>query len=193
MPFGEVGQAQQSVAHGVAHLARPQAGGQAPDRLDRRQPVGLRERQDVVRMRHGEPAVEFLQLAGDQQLRAGRHALGAVFGGFRVGGEEHQFGEGGVVLHHDAPGLARRRGGFVPHHLDFQGRDGAGLGLRDGRAGAAIHVGFGKVEQQVDHPLAAGRLGDQRRHRRDGALQCGQRREQRGEGVGLHDSGGGRR
>ena len=51
VPFGEVGQAEQGVAHGVADLARPQAGGQAPDRLDRRQPVGLGERQDVVRVR----------------------------------------------------------------------------------------------------------------------------------------------
>ena len=48
---------------------------------------------------------------------------------------------------------------------------------------------FGEVEQQVDHPLAAGRLGDQRCHRRDDAPQRGQRREQWGEGVWRHGTG----
>ena len=40
VPFGQGGQAGQRFPHGGAHLARPQAGGEAPYRLDRRQPVG---------------------------------------------------------------------------------------------------------------------------------------------------------
>ena len=50
----------------------------------------------------------------------------------------------------------------MPHHLDRQRSDLPRPRLRDRRALAAVEVRLGQVEQQIDHPLAARRLGDQR-------------------------------
>ena len=52
--------------------------------------------------------------------------------------------------------------------------------------GAAVQVGFGHVEQQVDHPLAAGGARDQRRHGGSYAAQTGQGREKWGKRIGVH-------
>ncbi len=48
-------------------LARPQPGGQRPDRLDDRDPVRLVDRHQMVGMGDRQPAVEDVQLAGHQQ------------------------------------------------------------------------------------------------------------------------------
>ena len=74
----------------------------------------------------------------------------------------------------------------MPHHLHCQGHDLARPRLGNRRALAAIQVGFGQMEQQVDHALAAGHLGDQGTDRRAHALQRGQRREQRRERIMVH-------
>ena len=105
---------------------------------------------------------------------------------FAVELEEHQFGEAGAVGHHDTPRLAVVGRRLDAHHLDRQRDDLAGLRLGDGRALAAIEVRLGEMEQQVDHAIAAGHLGDQRADRRTDAFQRGQRREQRCERIMFH-------
>ena len=88
--------------------------------------------------------------------------------------------------HHHTPWLARIGRRLVPHHLHRQRRDLPWPRLRDGRPRAAVQVQLGHVEQQVDHPLAARRLGDQRRHRLAHALQRGQRREKWRKRIMFH-------
>ena len=61
-----------------------------------------------------------------------------------------------------------------------------GLAAADGRAGAAVEVGFRHVEQQVDDPVAAGRLGDQGGDGGSYAAQTGQGREKWGKCLGVH-------
>ena len=134
----------------------------------------------MLGMRDRYPAVEHLDLAGDQQLRARRH--------LRLTGEtkKHQFGGAGRVAHDDPPGLAGMRRPLVPHHLDRQRRHRARARGADRRARAAIQVRLGHVEQQIDDPLPARRAGDQLRHRRTYAAQRCQRREKRAERVRVH-------
>ncbi len=54
----------------------------------------------------------------------------------------------------------------------------ASVAISPGFAGAMVGRGrrsrydFGQVKQQIDHPIAAGRLGDQRRNRRDRCLSA---------------------
>ncbi len=138
-------------------------------------------------VRDGAAAAEALHLAGNQELGTDRHLALAVEL------EEHQFGETGAVGHHDTPGLAGVGGGLDAHHLDFQGDDVAGLGAGDGGALAAIEVQLGEMEQQVDHTIASGDLGDQRGGRRTDAFQRGERRKQWCEGIMFHGLTGGNR
>ena len=180
MPLGQRRQPAQRLCHGVRHLAWPQTAGQRPYRLDRRQQVRPVGGHHMFGMRDGAPAAKRLDLAGDQQLRPDRHLPLAVEP------EEHQVRRAGAVLDHHAPGLALVGGRLDALHLDGQRGDLAEPRLGDSRALAAVHVGFRQVEQQVDHPLAARRLGDQRADRRADALQRGQRREQRGERIVVH-------
>jgi hypothetical protein len=134
----------------------------------------------MVRMRHPPPAVEHVDLARHEQLRADRHLpLAVEF-------EEYQFGESGAVGYHRAPWLARISRIFMTHNLDRQRRDFARPGLCDRRPMTTIQVRLGHSEQQVDHPLAIDHLRDQRGHGRTDATQRGQRRKQRCEQVVVH-------
>ena len=141
----------------------------------------------MLGVRDGAAAAETLHLAGDQELGADRHLALAVEL------EEHQFGETGAVGYHDTPGLAGVGGGLDAHHLDFEGDDLAGLRSGDGGALAAIEVPLGEVEQQVDHAIAAGHLGDQRGGRRTDAFQRGEGRKQGCEEIMFHGLTGGNR
>ena len=69
----------------------------------------------------------------------------------------------------------------------------AGLRAGDGGALAAIEVGLGEVEEQIDHAIAGGNLGDQRAGRRTDAFQRGERRKQWCEGIMFHGLTGGNR
>ena len=161
-------------------LARPQTGGQRPDRLDRRNPPRLGGRHDVIGMRDRHPAVENFHLAGDQQLRARRHLR------FTREPKKHQFGGARRIADHDPPGLAGMLGPLVPDHLDRQCRHRAGAGGADRWASATIQIRLRHVEQQIDHPIAARGAGDQLRHRRTYASQRCQRCEKRAERVRVH-------
>ncbi len=134
----------------------------------------------MIRVRHGQPVAETLQLSGDQQPGADRKAPGLVLG------EEDELGEAGAVRHHHPPGLARIRRLLVPHHLDREGRDLPGPRRPDGGAVAAVDVALRQVEQQVDDAAARRHLADAFRHRRPHAVQIGHWGEERGEWVGLH-------
>ena len=167
VPLGKRRQPRQRLRHGVRHLTRPEAAGQRPHRLDCRQQFGPVGGNHVLRMRHRATAAEQLDLAGHQQLRADRHLA------FPIELEKDQIGGPGPVGHHHAPRLARIGRRLDSHHLNCQRDDLARPRLGDCRALAAIQVGFRQVEQQVDHALAAGHLGDQRADRRADALQRG--------------------
>ena len=155
VPFGEVRQQGQRAAHRRGNLARPETGGERPDRIDVRQPVRAVGGHHVLGMRDGQAVAVFFDLAGDEQLRTwGRLRLAGEF-------EEDQLGEGGAVGDDHLPGLAAVGRGFVADDLHGQRRDLAGLGqslsvsLRDRRPGAAVEIRFREVEQQVDHPVSA--------------------------------------
>ena len=144
--------ASSACAMAAAHLARPQAGGQRPDRLDRRDSsascsagttwsgCGM-----VSRSPNGSSLPETSSCAPDRHLAPALRA------------EEHQLGEAGAVGDHHPPGLARLAGRLVAHHLDRQRRD-----LARPRASRMVgrsrrsRIALGQVEQQVEHPLAAG-------------------------------------
>ena len=73
------------------------------------------------------------------------------------------------------------RAGRMP--IDQRRQDHLGVGRRLGRAGdrQAGGIAFGQVEQQVDHPVAAHRLGQALGDLRSDARQAGKRRHQRGQ------------
>ena len=131
-------------------------------------------------MRNGQPAVEDVQLAGDQQFRAGRRLR------FPGEPEKNQFRDAGFVLDDNAPGLAGVRGTLVAHHFHGERGDDAGFGGADRRPGAAVEVEFRHVKQQVDNPIAAGGFRDQRRDGGPYAAQTGQGREKEGQAFGVH-------
>ena len=180
MPFGKFRQQRQPLGQRGGDLPWPQPGGQRPDRLDRRDPVRLVERHQMFGMGDRQPAVEDVQLAGDQQFRAGRRLR------FPGEPEKNQFRDAGFVLDDNAPGLAGVRRALVAHDLHRERGDDAGLGGADRRPGAAVEVGLGHVKQQVDHPIAAGGARDQRRDGGPYAAQTGQGREKRGKRLGVH-------
>ena len=180
VPFGEIRQQGQCAAHRHGDLARPEPGGERPDRFDVRQPVRSVGGHHVLGVRNGQPVAVFLDLAGDEQLGAGRR--------LRLAGEleEHQLGERGAVRDDHLPGLAAVGRRLVADHLHGQRRDLAGLSLGDRRAGAAVEIGFRQVEQQVDHPVSADGARQQRRQGRSYAGEPGQGREKRLQRIILH-------
>ena len=182
LPFRQFGQQFHRLRDAGGELARPQPGGQRPDRLDRGDLPALGGRNDVIGMRDGHAVLEPFDLARDQQMGAGGHLRLAQET------EEHQFGDPGPVAHDDPPGLARRGGPFVAHHLDRQRRHRARPRVADQRTGGAVQIGFRQMEQQIDHPLPPHGAGEQL-HRRgtDAAQRCqgGEKRMQRNRVQGL--------
>ena len=180
MPLGKFGQQRQPLGQRGGDLTWPQPGGQGPDRLDRRDTVRLVDRHQMLGMGDGQPAVEDVQLAGDQQFRAGRRLR------FPGEPEKHQFRGAGFVLDDNAPGLAGVRGALMAYDLHGERGDDAGLGGADRRPGAAVEVRLGHVKQQIDDPIAAGGSRDQRRDGGPYAAQTCQGREKRGKRLGVH-------
>ena len=180
VPFRQGGKTRQSAGDRLRHLPFVQPFGQTPHRVDPAESVPTTGGFHVIGRAEPRAAVELGHLAGHQAGCAdAQHARRRAL-------EIGQLDAAGGVARHDAMGLPGVGRLVAPHHLDREGGDLAWPRLCDGRACATIQVRLGQVEQDVDHPLAAGRLGEQRRHRRADALQRGQRREQRRERIMIH-------
>ena len=131
----------------------------------------------MLGVRDRDAALEQIDLAGHDQVRAGGHLR------LSREAEEDEVGGAGVVPHDDPPGLAGIGRAFMTHNLHRQGRDGPGPCVPDGRAGGAVEIGVGQMKQQIDDPIPAHGARHQLRHRGADAAQCRQRGEKRGKLV----------
>ena len=134
----------------------------------------------MIGVRDGDPSVEFFDLARHEKSCARRHLR------FPGKPKKHQLGGAGLVLDHDAPGLAGIGRAFVADDLHRHRRHGPWLRLGDFRSVAPVEVRIGHVEKHFDDPSAPGGARQQARHRGAYAAKGGLGCEKRGEGIDIH-------
>ena len=127
-----------------AQMPGEQAGGERPDLFDGGEFIRLTGGGDVVGMGDLTAIIDF---AAHQHPRAGAQLrLGE-------GAEEHQIGESAAIGDGDFCGLAGGLRALDADDIDLQRHHLAGQRIADQAAFAAVEIGFGQMEQQIDHAI----------------------------------------